>query len=473
MSDMSGRLQEVTYRGGRMVRTVEVGGYRLKAEIELPAEAGIECSPCLHHDCNVADEARADPLGAWWKACLAGAQPRSVSELPTLNEGHGPPSPGAPAHTVSTPGLAPIRTVDLFCGVGGLTAGVAHASAEIGRDTVCEAAVDADADALAVFGRNHRTRRLLAESVLTLVDYRVRGEGDEAGFVYPPELLDESLAEACAGIDLVVAGPPCQGHSNLNNHTRRSDRRNHLYLTAVAFAVAANAEAVVIENVTSVVHDRARVVDAARALLAANGYGVTDGVLAADGMGWPQTRKRHFLVARRSAGARASGPVPLPEVAEALMDLERRSVTWAIGGNQRLSHDAWLHEPTELTDVNRERIRWLFENDEHDLALRERPDCHRNGTTYGAAYGRIRSDQPAPTITTGYTTPGRGRYVHPTQMRTLNHAEAARLQGFADTYCFEPALGRQATRAQLAKWIGNAVTVPLGYAAALSALLPH
>ena len=50
--------------------------------------------------------------------------------------------------------------------------------------------------------------------------------------------------------------------------------------------------------------------------------------------------------------------------------------------------------------------------------------------------------------------------------------EAARLQGFPDTYCFAPSLGPIATSAQLSKWIGNAVTVPLGYAAALSALLP-
>ena len=62
--------------------------------------------------------------------------------------------------------------------------------------------------------------------------------------------------------------------------------------------------------------------------------------------------------------------------------------------------------------------------------------------------------------------------MHPYEPRTLTHAEAARLQGFPDSYCFEPAPGQPATRAQLSKWIGNAVTVPLGYAAALSALLP-
>ncbi len=368
--------------------------------------------------------------------------------------------------------LGRIRTVDLFCGVGGLTAGVTLAAAEMGQRIRCELAADADADALAVFARNHSAQRLVDESIQALVDYRVRGEGQAATFVYAPELLDDDVAQCSTGVDLVVAGPPCQGHSNLNNHTRRSDRRNHLYLCAVAFALAARARAVVIENVTSVIHDKDRVVDSARTLLEANGYGVIDGVLAADDMGWPQTRKRHFLVARMSVDGCDSGPLPLADVAAALRDSHGRSVMWAIGGDQALSGDARLHDLPEISGTNLERIAWLFDNDAHDLALAERPESHRDGTTYGASYGRMHADRPSPTITTGYTTPGRGRFVHPTLPRTISHAEAARLQGFPDTYCFEPSPGRAATSAQLSKWIGNAVTVPLGYAASLSALLP-
>ena len=128
---------------------------------------------------------------------------------------------------------------------------------------------------------------------------------------------------------------------------------------------------------------------------------------------------------------------------------------------------------TELTEANRDRIRWLFDNDEHDLALGQRPECHQDGTSYGAVYGRMHADRPAPTITTGYMTPGRGRFVHPTEHRTLTPAEAARLQGFPDDYCFRPAPGRLPSRSQLTKWIGDAVAAPLGYAAALSALAPQ
>lgn len=464
----------VTAQGRLLRRVVHVGSYRLESEINLNAEVTLsnEFTRAIEH------EAYSDPQGAWWKAVLAGASP-SVS---TGGRGEDVSPPRDPVeepdlHSAMRDGLCPkglnrIRTVDLFCGVGGLTAGVALAGAELGQQIRCELAADADADALAVFARNHRASRIVDESIQALVDYRVRGEGEAATFVYAPELLDDDIAQCSAGVDVVVAGPPCQGHSNLNNHTRRSDRRNHLYLCAVAFALACRARAVIIENVTSVIHDRDRVVDSARTLLEAHGYGVTEGVLAADDMGWPQTRKRHFLVARMPVEGCESGPLPLADVAAALRDPHGRSVMWAIGDDQAMSGDARLHELPEISGTNRERIAWLFDNDAHDLALTERPESHRDGTTYGASYGRMHADRPSPTITTGYTTPGRGRFVHPTLPRTISHAEAARLQGFPNTYCFEPSAGNPATSAQLSKWIGNAVTIPLGYAAALSALLP-
>ncbi|WP_420610539.1 DNA cytosine methyltransferase [Candidatus Poriferisodalis sp.] len=447
---------------------------RLESEIDLSAGA-IFGSESAH---VIGREAHSDPQGAWWKAVLAGVSPsasnggRGEDASPPMASVKEPHLHSAHRDDVCSKDLGRIRTVDLFCGVGGLTAGVALAGAELGQQIRCELAADADADALAVFARNHRARRLVDESVQALVDYRVRGEGESATFVYAPELLDDDVAQCSAGVDLVVAGPPCQGHSNLNNHTRRSDRRNHLYLCAVAFALACRARAVVIENVTSVIHDRDRVVDSARTLLEAHGYGVTDGVLAADDMGWPQTRKRHFLIARMPVDGCESGPLPLADVAAALRDPHGRSVMWAIGDDQAMSGDARLHELPEISGTNRERIAWLFDNDAHDLALTERPESHRDGTTYGASYGRMHADRPSPTITTGYTTPGRGRFVHPTLPRTISHAEAARLQGFPDVYCFEPTAGNPATSAQLSKWIGNAVTIPLGYAAALSALLP-
>lgn len=473
------RAAQFDLRGGMLTRSTRVGGSRHSARIDLGARLDVARSTAAVDASDlIADDICNDPEGAWWMALLAGAVPQPAA---SANDSRVPAAAGA---ANSADRAMRLRTADLFCGIGGLSAGVRIAAAELGREVSCELAVDTDAEALAVFKRNHKAGQISTESVRALLDYRVRGDGCDAAFVYPPELLDPSIAERCDGVDLVVAGPPCQGHSNLNNHSRRADRRNHLYLSVAAFAVATSARAVVIENVTAVVHDASEVVEGATALLETAGYAVETGVLAAHEMGWPQSRKRHFLVAciadgcsldtpaTASGWTAGNGPVPLKEIADALRSAEPRSVMWAIGGDQALSGDARLHELPEISGTNRGRIAWLFDNDAHDLALTERPESHRDGTTYGASYGRMHADRPAPTITTGYTTPGRGRFVHPTLPRTISHAEAARLQGFPDTYCFEPSAGNPATSAQLSKWIGNAVTIPLGYAAALSALMP-
>ena len=129
-----------------------------------------------------------------------------------------------------------------------------------------------------------------------------------------------------------------------------------------------------------------------------------------------------------------------------------------------------MDRASALSSENRQRIDWLFDNDEYDLPCSERPECHRGSTSYPSVYSRMRRDLPAQTITTGFMTPGRGRYVHPTQRRTLTPREAARLQGFPDSYRFVTDPRHPPSRAKFAKWIGDAVPMPLGYAAALSAV---
>lgn len=433
--------QRFMLQHGQLTHVLEANGRQLCSQLELPIDLA-----------EGSDGNSATLLSNWWQAILRGTPP-------------------IPEGGSTIPSGESLRVVDLFSGVGGFVLGVKLLAAEAGKRLVCELAVDTDEAALAVHARNHGTRRRSAESVSSLVDFRIRGDGDSAEFVYEPELIGDRLQQACDDVDLLIAGPPCQGHSNLNNHSRRNDPRNYLYLTVPAFAVACRARAVIIENVTSVVHDDAEVVRTTRRLFDTNGYITDEGVLAADAMGWPQTRKRHFLIARRIDDSETpSRLLPISEVATMLSAPEARTVTWAIGATETLSTDPAMHVAAEHTAENLDRIQWLHDNDEHDLALSRRPKSHQAGTTYGAVYGRMHADRPAPTLTTGFLTPGRGRYVHPTEPRTLTPAEAARLQGFPDTFCFTINPEEPPGKAALAKWIGDAVAMPLGYAAALSAI---
>jgi DNA (cytosine-5)-methyltransferase 1 len=324
---------------------------------------------------------------------------------------------------------------------------------------------DVDEEATVVHAANHGSRSRITKSVTSLLDFSVRNIESGAAFPYPPELIDDGLMKSLSGVDLVLAGPPCQGHSNLNNHTRRDDPRNRLYLTVPAFAVAVGAPICVIENVPAILNDSEDVVAIATQLFEASGYEVTTGMLSASAMGWPQTRKRHFLVARKDAL-----PVSLDLIRDMLAEETPRDAWWAISDLEDADTDSVLDVHTDLSTENIERIAWLFDNDAYDLDLPERPLSHRNGTSYQAVYGRMHPDLPAQTITTGFMSPGRGRYVHPTRRRVVTAHEAARLQAFPDDFVFVPDPTNPPSRSQLAKWIGDAVPMPLGYAAALSAL---
>jgi DNA (cytosine-5)-methyltransferase 1 len=358
-----------------------------------------------------------------------------------------------------------ITYAELFCGSGGLALGFKEAAAELGIVAESEACLDHDPEAVAVYAANHGSRVRSAKSASEIVDGPPATFGPCAEFLYEPELLDPAWAKLIGKVNVLLAGPPCQGHSNLNNRTRRTDRRNELYLTVPATAVALGVDVVIIENVEAVVHDRSRVVETTRSLLERSGYTVDTGVVAATRLGWPQTRRRYFMVARRS-----TAPLGVKETLDALTVPSIRDVMWAIGDLEKVPFDDRLHICTELSPENRQRIDFLFDNDRYDLPNSERPDCHKDGTSYGSVYGRMHPGKPAPTVTTGFLTPGRGRYIHPHLRRTITPHEAARIQGYPDGYNFFVNPRNPPTKSKLTKWIGDAVPMPLGYTASLAAL---
>lgn len=388
----------------------------------------------------------ADLRRQWWKDFLLGSRSHV-----------GAPEPQGP----------PIRIVDLFSSVGGLSLGVDEACRAMGFSPIHDVAVDVDEAALGVYACNFPGTRVHRGSVRDLVESRVRGFGESARFAFTPEAASEVL-NAARGIDILVAGPPCQGHSTLNNHSRGEDPRNQLYLTVPAIAVATGARTVIIENVPNVVNASEGVVASTRALLRDAGYHLSEYVLRADRLGWAQTRRRFFLVASRDATH-----VELGAVASAL-EAPAASLEWAIGDlleqpAHAIDRGSLMLTSPQLSEENRKRISYLFENDAYDLPNAVRPQCHRDGTTYKAVYGRMRWEDPAPTLTTGFMSPGRGRFVHPLEPRTLTPREVARLQGFPDWFKFDPE-GTQLTRSLLAKWLGDAVPSIMGYAAGLAAL---
>lgn len=73
-------------------------------------------------------------------------------------------------------------------------------------------------------------------------------------------------------------------------------------------------------------------------------------------------------------------------------------------------------------------------------------------------YGRMKWNEPAPTLTTRCISYSNGRYGHPEQNRAISVREAARLQSFDDSYVFHTSVINDA-----AKMIGNAVPVNMAF----------
>ena len=65
---------------------------------------------------------------------------------------------------------------------------------------------------------------------------------------FPPTPHEKDLARRIGRLDILMGGPPCQGHSTPNNHSRRDDPRNALYLKMARAAEVLSPTAIVAEG---------------------------------------------------------------------------------------------------------------------------------------------------------------------------------------------------------------------------------
>lgn len=102
----------------------------------------------------------------------------------------------------------------------------------------------------------------------------------------------------------------------------------------------------------------------------------------------------------------------------------------------------WKNIPATIPSKRLEQIRESFSRGEGSRS------------TY---YGRLRRSAPAYTISTYFSRPGNGCHIHYGQDRVLSAREAARLQSFPDSFCF------QGSHTAVSTQIGNAVPPLLAY----------
>jgi DNA (cytosine-5)-methyltransferase 1 len=343
-----------------------------------------------------------------------------------------------------------VRFADLFAGCGAMSIGVVEACRALGKTAHPMFAADMNRKALGVYKENFTPTRSASDPIEHELDSPIGSALSNK---------ERALKKRVGEIDLVVGGPPCQGNSDLNNHTRRRDPKNELYLRMVRFAEVFEPATIIIENVRGVLHDQNNVVGVAQEALERFDYTVEVLMMPGEDLGVPQRRRRVFLLASKDKLPPLGGEF-------ARYRQPSRSFAWACGDLIKANAHPLLDATGTPSATNKRRIDYLFDNDCYDLPNSERPSCHRDKEhSYNSVYGRMTWNAPAPTITTGFGSMGQGRYVHPKQRRTITPHEAARLQFIPDFFTFS-----NSNRAAVAEMIGNAVPPKMAYVATLHLL---
>ncbi|MDH2909755.1 MAG: DNA cytosine methyltransferase [Candidatus Eremiobacteraeota bacterium] len=341
----------------------------------------------------------------------------------------------------------PVYTVaDLFAGAGGLTQGFQSA----GYRPV--AAVEFDRWAARTYSIN------FGPHVLACPIEEVEIARSSRGLAWSGQNVEGVAVKLdTPEIDVLVGGPPCQGFSPLGrmNDWSFDDPRNGLWRHYMRVLDILNPKVFVIENVPEILKSQEfeRLKRYVKKL--GRGYQLTFGVLNASFFGVPQNRKRAIII-----GSRISHATLPPET------FDRCTVRDAIGDLTAEPTGHHLHVGRNPQARSLERYKCVPEGGNRFDLMRLRPDLapkcwlqKKTGST--DVFGRMRWDEPAPTIRTEFFKPEKGRYLHPVAHRPITLREAARLQTFPDEFEFS------GSHVQIAKQIGNAVPVRLAYRIAL------
>ena len=341
--------------------------------------------------------------------------------------------------------MSKFTVIDLFSGAGGLSKGFLDAGYEV------LLGIDNDMAALSTFEFNHNGAKVLS---LDLSDKKAFKE------------IEESIENR--EIDVIVAGPPCQGFS-LSGPRNFDDERNKLYLAVIKAVKTFKPKAFIIENVPGMAtlyngEIKEEILKRFKKL----GYNIECKILCAADYGVPQMRKRLIFMGVRKDVGNPHFPEPLFDESsyvtcrDAIEDLPSRETE--IGKDvdeyiappktqyQKKMRGACTvlhnHVGTNHTKLVKDTIALVPEGGNY----KDLPDGWGQSRKFNEAWTRYDGYKPSKTIDTGHRNHFHYRYNRVPTVR-----ENARLQSFPDDFVF---LG---TKTQQYRQVGNAVPPLLGF----------
>lgn len=362
--------------------------------------------------------------------------------------------------------------VDLYCGVGGMSLGIEQA----GFDVV--AAVDAEKIHVDTYLKNFPSCNAQCVDLSGVSGEELRARTNIGN----------------RHIDLVFAGPPCQGFSTIGKR-QRGDPRNRLLYHLARLIVEFSPSYFVVENVPGIQLGGAKsILDKFVRDVEGNGYAVVKPIQVLDAaeFGVPQRRRRVFILGHRSNLPAPQYPEPLhwfdmdgeidaPTVWDAIGDLPKvgkyryllefdgykgrlgtpSAYAKVLRGEVRDPEDKSSH-PTRNGDGLTGCLRTIHTRDTVDRFDEVAPGDYDVVSRFHRLYG----NGLALTLRAG-TGPERGSYmaprpIHPFQNRCITVREAARLHSFPDWFQFHP------TKWHGFRQIGNSVPPLMARAVALS-----
>ncbi len=335
-------------------------------------------------------------------------------------------------------------TIDLFSGCGGFSYGFQQAGLHI------TLGVDNTDIALKTFELNHKDSRTMN------LDLHL----DES---------IESIVKETANtvVDVIIAGPPCQGFS-LTGTRNENDARNTLFNAVFKLAEKIKPKALIIENVPGFLKlykgkAKKSIIKSCDEL----GYNCNSELLFAPDYGLPQIRKRVFFVALRKELGLFEFPKPLLNkenyigCEEAIGDLP--DLEFDLGG-ETLKYDKEpfsSYQETMRDGSNMIKNHVGTKHTQHVISVisqvpeggnhKDLPPGVGDSRKFNEAWTRYHSKKPSKTIDTGHRN-----HFHYKWNRVPTVREKARLQSFPDSFVF---LGN---KTEQDRQVGNAVPPLLG-----------